>query len=60
MKLGGERAPFVAALVVSLALAVVAGVLLYAKVRPCWPWQQEGSYADGTTCDGHPARFQRN
>ena len=46
---------------VAIALAfflVVGGILIYRTTHPCWPWQETGSFAGGTTCAGKQARFE--
>lgn len=45
---------------VTLALVVVllaGAVAAYRVTQPCWPWEETGSFAGGTTCDGAQARF---
>lgn len=39
-----------------LGLSIIGGFAYYVT-QPCWPWQEVGSFAGGTTCDGEPARF---
>jgi hypothetical protein len=46
-----------ALLALAVSTVVAVGVGFYAATHPCWPWQEIGSYAGGTTCDGHQARF---
>lgn len=44
---------------VALILMLVAGgIVVYRTTHPCWPWEETGSFAGGTTCDGKQARFE--
>ena len=55
-----ERLPTAWRAGVALALALVLialAVTSYRLTQPCWPWEETGSYAGGTTCDGEQARF---
>lgn len=40
-----------------VVLLLVGGVFFYRASQPCWPWDETGFFAGGTTCDGEQARF---
>ena len=40
-----------------LVMLLAGGIVVYRTTQPCWPWEETGSFAGGTTCDGAPARF---
>lgn len=55
-----ERLPpgWAAAVAWVLVLGLLGLATFYYRVTyPCWPWEETGSFAGGTTCDGEQARF---
>lgn len=56
---GPARLRLLLAVLCVLVLATTAGLALYiyAGTHPCWPWEDEGTFAGGSTCDGKQARF---
>lgn len=41
-----------------LVMLLAGGIIVYRTTQPCWPWEEPGSFAGGTTCDGEQARLE--